>query len=56
MSREQFENEKMYAATMHIARMLYKQGVITKEQYKQIDTIFIKKYEPFLACIYSDLA
>lgn len=56
MSKEQFENEKMYAATMHIARMLYKQGIITKKQFQQIDTIFTKKYEPILACIYSNLA
>ena len=44
MSEEQFRREKMYLATMHQAKNLLKQSIITKEQYKQIDTIFVKKY------------
>ena len=44
MSEEQFRREKMYLATMHQAKNLLKQSIITQEQYKQIDTIFAKKY------------
>ena len=40
MSKEEFKNEKLYQATMHIARKMLNEGLITEEEYRQIDTIF----------------
>ena len=39
-------NEVMYQATMSIARKLFRDGVITESEYRQIDTMFREKYEP----------
>lgn len=44
MSDEQFRNQKLYLATMHIAKSLLEQGVISKKQYKEINTKFTKLY------------
>ena len=43
-SKNQFENEKMYQITMNNASYMLKIGVITKDEYFEIDTIFLKKY------------
>ena len=51
MSEEQFQNEKMYHATMNIAKTLLERGVMTAEEYCQIDTIFQEKYHPILVSL-----
>lgn len=55
MTKEQFQREKMYQGTMMIARNLLKQGIISEGEYAQIDTIFARKYEPFLGTIFADI-
>lgn len=40
---KQFQNEKLYQTTMFMARKLLSEGVISEEEYRQIDTIFTKK-------------
>ena len=56
MSDEQFRNEKMYHATMNIAKTLLGQGVMTAEEYGQIDTIFRKKYRPILVSLRTEIS
>lgn len=46
MRKEEFRNEKMYQATMSIARKMLKEGIVSEEEYRQIDTIFLEKYKP----------
>ena len=48
MSKEEFRNEKLYQTTMHIARQMLAEGLISEEEYRQIDTIFTEKYKPTL--------
>ena len=55
MSKEEFKNEKLYQATMHIARMMFNEGLITEEEYRQIDTIFSEKYQPTLGTLFADI-
>ena len=55
MNKEQFNREKMYLATMNLAKNLLNQGVITEEQYAQIDTIFTKKYAPSLSTLFTKI-
>lgn len=55
LSRGQFENEKMYQYTMAIVRNMRKQGLITGNEYSEIDTIFLKKYRPVLGSLYSEM-
>lgn len=56
MSEEQFQNEKMYHATMSIAKTLLNQGIMTAEEYGQIDTIFRGKYRPILVSLRAEMS
>lgn len=56
MSKEEFKNEKLYQATMHIARKMLNEGLITEEEYRQIDTIFLAKYQPVFGTLFSDIS
>ncbi len=49
------QNELMYQTTMSIARKMFNEGLITKDEYRQIDTIFRDKYEPKLGTLFVDL-
>ena len=56
VSEEQFRNEKMYHATMNIAKSLMEQGAMTAEEYGQIDTIFREKYRPILVSLQTEMS
>ena len=55
MSDEQMKNEMLYQGTMSIAKNLLKQGTISEEEYRQIDTMFREKYEPKIGTLFVDL-
>ena len=55
MNKEQMEDEKCYLATMSIAKNLLKQGIISDEEYEQIDTNFRKKYDISLSTLFTDI-
>lgn len=46
MTDEQFRSEKLYQTTMHICRKMLRSGLISEEEYREIDTIFTRKYRP----------
>lgn len=56
MSEGQFQNEKLYHATMNIAKTLMGQGAMTAEEYGQIDTIFREKYRPILVSLRTEIS
>ena len=56
MSKEQLENERKYLGTMTVARNLLKQGVISDEEYRQIDTKFKEIYAVSLSTIFTDIS
>lgn len=56
MSRDEFKNEKLYQTTMNMARNLLENGIITEQEYCEIDTIFIDKYKPTLGTLFSDIS
>jgi transcription initiation factor IIE alpha subunit len=49
-----FKSEKMYQLTMNKVKLMLKNGLITEDEYAEIDTIFLKKYNPTLGILYSD--
>ncbi len=55
LSEEQFRNEILYQTTMSLTKNLLKQGVISKEEYGLIDTIFTQKYSPSLGSLFADI-
>ena len=48
MNSEQFKREKLYQSTIAIVRTMYKNGLITEDEFCQIDTMFLVKYRPLL--------
>lgn len=55
MSKEEFRKEKLYQTTMHIARQMLAEGLISEKEYRQIDTIFTEKYKPILGTLFADI-
>lgn len=55
MTKVQLDNEKKYLATMIIARNLLKQGLISEEDYCQIDTKYKGKYKVSLSTLFTDI-
>ena len=56
MSREEFRNEKLYQTTMYFVRKMLSEGIISEEEYRQIDTIFLEKYKPVFGTLFSDIS
>lgn len=56
MNEQEFRNEKLYQTTMHIARKMLSEGLISEEEYCQIDTIFLEKYHPIIGTLFSDIS
>jgi hypothetical protein len=54
MSKEKFEAERRYQASLTVAKALLSSGTITKEEYDEIDTILLRKYRPSLGSLFSD--
>lgn len=55
MTHEEFKREKMYLATMSIARNMLLQDLITAEEYRHVDEIFCRKYKPIFGTLFSHL-
>ena len=53
MTDEQFRAEKLYQTTMNVAGRMLSQGLISEEEYCQIDTIFLEKYCPVFGTLFS---
>jgi len=51
MNREDFRRERLYQASIAVARTMHKKGLITENEFCQIDTIFIEKYKPLLGAL-----
>ena len=49
------EKENLYQATMSIAKNLLSKGVISEEEYAQIDTNFRTKYSISLSTLFTDI-
>ncbi|MDD4511060.1 MAG: hypothetical protein PHY23_09190 [Oscillospiraceae bacterium] len=56
MRKDEFRNEKLYQTTMSIARTMLKEGIISEEEYRRIDTIFFEKYRPVFGTLFSDIS
>ena len=55
VTREQMENEKHYQATMTIAKNLLNEGIISEEEYCQIDTKFKEQYAVTFSTLFTDI-
>ena len=55
MTKEEFKNEKLYQTTMHLVRQMLSESIISEDEYRQIDTIFLEKYRPVFGTLFSDI-
>ena len=55
MSKEQMGQEKLCQATMSMVRKRLGEGLITEEEYRQIDTMFLAKYRPLFGTLCSEI-
>ena len=53
MNEEEFRAEKMYLLCLGTAREMLKRGIISEEEFTQIDTILLEKYKPTLSTLLS---
>lgn len=51
MDEKQFRAEKMYRISLSVAKSMLEKGVISKEEYSEIDTILLEKYRPSLGTL-----
>ncbi|MCD8300574.1 MAG: hypothetical protein LUC41_05315 [Clostridiales bacterium] len=54
MDSERMNSELMYQATMSIARRMLERGLMSREEYREIDTIFLEKYHPIFGTLFAD--
>jgi len=55
MTDSQLRNEKLYQCTMALARSMLGKGLISKDEYRRINTIFTEKYAPTLGTLFADI-
>ena len=55
MTKEQFQREKMYQATMGMVRRMLSEGLISQVEYGQMEQIFLEKYKPLIGSIYAEI-
>lgn len=55
MTKEEFKGEVLYQTTMHLVGKLLADGVITTDEYKRMETVFIEKYSPIFATLFSEI-
>ena len=51
MSEKEFRAELRYRMSLSVAGTMLKEGVITEEEYRQIDTILLEKHRPILGTL-----
>ena len=53
VSKEEFRAERLYLMSLSVAKSMLRQGIISKEEFTEIDTILLKKYRPTLGTLLS---
>ena len=51
VSEKEFRAELRYRVSLSVAKSMLKEGVISQEEYQQIDTILLEKYRPTLGTL-----
>lgn len=51
VSKEQFRAERLYRMSLSVAKSMLEKGIITSDEYSEIDTILREKYRPILGTL-----
>ena len=55
MTEEEFNREKNYLLAMRMAKKMLEAGIVTTDEYRRLDKLFLDKYNPVLGRVYSEL-
>lgn len=53
MDKNEFKREKLYQSTMLVAKKMLKNGMISIEEYQEIDAKMNEKYKPIFGTLLS---
>lgn len=56
MTNKEIRNDMLYRTALSIAENMLEKHLITKDEYAEIDTIFLEKYRPYLGTLFSENA
>lgn len=51
MNEEEFRAERLYRMSLSVAKAMLEKGIISEEEYSEIDTILLEKYRPTLGTL-----
>ncbi len=51
IAKERFRAEKMYRISLSVANSMLEKGVISKEEYSEMDALLLEKYRPVLGTL-----
>ena len=54
MTPEELRNDMLYHTALSMAKTMLEQGLLSPEEYTEIDTILLQKYQPYLGSLFSE--
>lgn len=56
MRKEQYRADMLYQVSLSVAKSMRAKGLITADEYVEIDTMLLEKYQPYLGRLISENA
>ena len=56
MRKEQYRADMLYQVSLSVAKTMRAKGLITADEYAEIDTMLLAKYQPYLGRLLSENA
>ena len=56
MRKEQYRADMLYQVSLSVAKTMREKGLITTDEYVEIDTMLLEKYQPYLGRLISENA
>ena len=54
MTPEELRNDMLYHMAFSMAKTMLEKGLLSPEEYAEIDTILLQKYQPYLGRLFSE--
>ena len=54
MTPEELRNDMLYYMALSMAKTMLEKGLLSPEEYAEIDTILLQKYQPYLGSLFSE--
>lgn len=54
MTSEDLRNDILYHMALSMAKNMLERGLLSQEEYAEMDTILLKKYRPYLGSLFSE--